>query len=172
MNIVLIGIMGTGKTATGKALAAKLGWQFFDTDEMIEKEAGMTVSEIFARRGEACFRDMETQAIRLLSVLDKTVIACGGGAVLRRENMDELERNGVIVCLSAAPEVIVERVRKSGNRPLLKVADPLAKIRELERARSEFYRRCHVTIDTGGRDVAGAAAAIIESPAVAAMLKA
>jgi shikimate kinase len=96
--------MGTGKSEVGALLAQRLGWQFFDTDTMIEEQVGMSVSDIFARRGEKHFRDTETAAIRLVSLMDKTVIACGGGAVLRKENMDELERNGVVVCLTATPE--------------------------------------------------------------------
>ena len=148
MNIVLVGFMGTGKSATGRVLADRLSWPFFDTDEMIEREAGMSISDIFARDGESCFRDLETSAVRLLSMMDNIVISCGGGVVLRAENMDALRTNGVIVCLTASPETIFKRVSKTVNRPLLKVQDPLRRIKELQEQRAPYYRDCHITIDT------------------------
>ncbi|MBN1824123.1 MAG: AAA family ATPase [Endomicrobiales bacterium] len=147
MNIVLTGFMGTGKTAVGKLLAEKLDWQFYDTDGMIEKDTGLSIPEIFAKKGEPYFRDVESKAVKLFSVLDKAVIACGGGVALRPENMDELEKNGVVVCLTARPEVVLKRTKNS-DRPLLKVKDPLSKISELLKARETYYKRCRVSIDT------------------------
>ena len=148
MNIVLTGFMGTGKSFIGKAVARKLGWEFFDVDGIIEKEVGLSVQEIFARKGEKHFRELEASAIKLLALTDKSVIATGGGAVLRKENMDELEKNGIIVCLTATPETIYDRTKKDGTvRPLLNVPDPVSKIQELLDFRKEFYNRCHLIVD-------------------------
>jgi shikimate kinase len=147
MNLVITGFMGTGKSVVGKIVAQKLGWQFFDTDEIIEQETGIKIPDIFARKGEPYFRDLETKTAKLLSLLYKSVISCGGGMVLKSENMDELERTGVVVCLAANPETILERTKESG-RPLLAVKDPLAKIKEMLRAREQFYKRCRLLIDT------------------------
>jgi len=147
MNLVLTGFMGTGKTAVGRLVAEKLGWQFFDTDEIIEAEVGVKIAEIFAKKGEPYFRELETKTIRLLALLDNTVISCGGGVVLRPENMDELERSGTIVCLTASPEKILERT-KGDTRPLLAVKDPLSKITEMQKAREPYYKRCRLMVDT------------------------
>jgi shikimate kinase len=147
MNIALTGFMGTGKSAVGKLVAEKLGWQFFDTDEIIEQETGSKISEIFAKKGELYFRELETKTIKLLTVLDKTVISCGGGVVLKAENMDELEKCCLIICLTAGPEIILERT-KGSSRPLLSVKEPLLKIKEMLKTREPFYKRAKFTIDT------------------------
>lgn len=152
MNIVLTGFMGTGKTETGKILAKKLGWQFFDTDLVIEKEVGMKVNDIFERNGEPYFRNAETNTVKLISLLDRVVISCGGGVVLKQENMDALEKTGKIVCLTAMPQVIFERVKNTSNRPLLKVKDPIAVINELLEKRKSAYLRCDLMIDTSDMD--------------------
>jgi shikimate kinase len=148
MNIALTGFMGTGKTTVGKLLAAKLGWEFIDVDAVVEKDAGISISEIFARFGEPDFRDRETRTIRRLSVLDNKVFSCGGGAVLRAENLDAFEKNSVVVCLTAAPEVIYDRLKHTASRPLLKCADPLQTIKDLLSARESFYRRCSFSVNT------------------------
>lgn len=140
--------MGTGKTVVGRALAERLGWEFVDVDAAIEQDAGMPVADIFAQLGEAGFRDRETQAIKKLSALDHKVLSCGGGAVLRAENMGLLEQAGVIVCLTAAPEIIFTRLKGNTTRPLLQVPDPQAKIRDMLAERAPFYRRCSVTVAT------------------------
>ena len=162
MNLAITGFMGTGKSVAGKIVAEKLGWQFFDTDEIIEEEVEIKISEIFAKKGEPYFRDLETKTIKLLSLLDKAVISCGGGVVLRPENMDELEKKGVIVCLTASPEKILERT-KGNARPLLAVKDPLSKIKELLKAREQYYKRCSLTIDTSNLSPEQAAEMIIKS---------
>src|SRR3989339_348567 len=149
MNLVLTGFMGTGKSAVGKIVAEKLGWQYFDTDQIIEEETDCKITEIFAKKGEPYFRDLETKTVKLLCMLYKSVISCGGGVELRSENMDELERTGVVVCLTASPETIFERT-KGDTRPLLQVKDPLAKINEMIAARMPHYRRCRLMIDTTG----------------------
>lgn len=148
MNIALTGFMGTGKTVVGRVLAERLGWEFVDVDAAIEQNAEMSVADIFARFGENGFRDRETQAIKKLSALDHKVFSCGGGAVLRAENMDLLEKSGIVVCLTAAPEVIFARLKGNTTRPLLRVPDPLAKIRDMLVQRAPFYRRCSLTVAT------------------------
>ncbi|MFH1367895.1 MAG: shikimate kinase [Elusimicrobiota bacterium] len=148
MNIVLTGFMGTGKSYVGMLLAKKLGWQFYDTDAMIEKDVGYSINEIFAKKGEPYFRDVESKAVRLVAILDKVVIACGGGVVLRKENMQELGKNGVVVCLTATPEKIYERTKYDTTRPLLKTDDPVLKIRELLDFRKEYYGKCGLIVDT------------------------
>ena len=148
MNIVLTGFMGTGKSAVSRMLSKKLDWQLIDTDSMIEKDTGMKISDIFEKKGESHFRNLETKAVQLVSLSDKAVISCGGGVVLREENMKALETGGFVVCLTASPETIYNRIKSNKDRPLLNVADPTAQIKELLDARQKFYDRCHLLIDT------------------------
>lgn len=149
MNIILTGIMGTGKTTIGKLLAKKLGWPFYDTDTMIEKETGLTIPQIFAKRGEEPFRLMEMQAVQLLSVLDQIVVATGGGVPLRKENMDALEKNGWVVHLEAKPETILERLERTlASRPLLAGDDPLLALEKILNDRRKAYARRHVNVVT------------------------
>ena len=153
MNIVLTGFMGTGKTAVGKKLAEELGMQYIDTDEMIEKDVGMIIPNIFKRRGEKYFREVETQAIKCVAMLDNFVIATGGGVVLKQENMEELERNGIVICLTASADTILQRTGKDANRPLLKGENPADKINQLLKKREFFYKRCHKMIDTSQKEI-------------------
>lgn len=167
MNIVLTGFMGTGKSSVGKLLAKRLGWEYYDTDEMIEKEVGTSINKIFELKGEPHFRKLETNTARLLAVLDKIVVSTGGGIVLNKVNMDELERNGVVVCLSATPEQIFDRVKNETHRPLLKTPDPVAKINELLEARRKHYSRCRISVDTTGLTVEQVAEKILKAPELA-----
>ena len=171
MNLVLTGFMGTGKTAVGKLLASRLEWQFFDLDSLIEKEVGMNISKIFARQGEPYFRDLETKTIKLVSLLDNAVIACGGGVVLRKENMEELEKKGKIICLTAGPEIIYERLRDGADRPLLNAANPLERIKSLMAERAKYYERCNAMISNDGFTVEQTVNAILKHPVIAAALR-
>ncbi len=148
MNIVLTGFMGTGKSAVGQKLAQRIGRDFYDTDQIIEKDVGMSVAEIFSRKGEYFFRQAESEAIKLVALLDNLVVAVGGGAALREENMRDLKKNGRIVCLTASPEVIWQRVEKNRNRPLLNKKDPQAEIKKLLAERAPFYQRCDFSMQT------------------------
>ncbi len=149
MNIVLSGFMATGKSSVGRRLAERLGWAFFDTDEMIEQQTGLSIADLFAKGGEAAFRELEAQTVGLVSLMDKTVIATGGGVPLRESNMDELERNGRVFLLTASPETIVRRLDLTADlRPLLKGSSPLERARELLRERESVYARCHEKIAT------------------------
>ena len=119
MNVILTGFMGVGKTAIGKKLSEKLNMQYVDTDIMIKQDTGITIPKIFKKFGEEYFRELETKAVKCVGMLDNFVISTGGGVVLREENMKELEKNGVVVCLLASVEVILKRTSKTKNRPLL-----------------------------------------------------
>jgi shikimate kinase len=118
VNVYLIGLMGSGKTTTGQLLAQQLGYQFLDTDTLIEQVAGCTINEIFAQSGEASFRDLETQVLAEVSAYKRLVIATGGGIVLKPTNWSYLH-HGIIVWLNVAPEHLAERLTGDHSRPLL-----------------------------------------------------
>jgi len=149
-NIVLIGFMGTGKTTVGKILAKKLGMNFVDVDELIEKTAGLKISAVFAKLGEAYFRDIETEIIKSITKDSSQVIATGGGAVLRDENLNALKSNGVVFCLTASEELIFDRIKDNNERPLLQVENPKEKIRELLAKRMPRYMMADFIINTDG----------------------
>lgn len=161
-NIVLTGFMGTGKTAVGRELARLTGFKLVEIDAEIEKTAGITISEIFKRFGEPHFRDVETEEIKKVSTGKNLVISTGGGAVLRKENMDALRENGIIFCLWAAPETILKRTSDTNERPLLQVADPLKTITELLSRRRPYYEKADMMIDTEGKNPAEIAEEILE----------
>ncbi|MFH1283044.1 MAG: shikimate kinase [bacterium] len=162
MNIVLTGFMGTGKTVVGKLLAKKLSYQYIDSDEMIEKDVGMSISKIFKYKGEAFFREVESKAILLVSLLDKFIVATGGGVPLKSINMDELEKKGFIVCLKAKAQTIFDRVKDDNSRPLLQTEEPLKEIQKLLKQREEYYKRCDFSVDTDAYNVEKVADIIIE----------
>ncbi|MFC1501518.1 shikimate kinase [Elusimicrobiota bacterium] len=153
MNLVLTGFMGTGKTVIGKAIADRLNRKYVDVDTLIEEWKNKKISEIFAEEGEEAFREYESEMIEVAVASSNVVISCGGGAVLKPGNMDKLENNGVVVCLSARPEVIFERVKDGNTRPLLAVKDPLSKIKEILKNREKYYGRCAFSIDTSDLSV-------------------
>jgi shikimate kinase len=149
MNIVLTGFMCTGKTSVGKLLAEKLGYQFVDTDDLIELRVGMKISDIFAVYGEPYFRDVETEVVKEVAKKDKFVISTGGGVVLRKVNMDELRKNGIIINLTAKPETIYNRLKNQpGVRPLLNKPNPMNEIIKLLSQREEYYKNCDLRIET------------------------
>lgn len=170
MNIVLTGFMGTGKTIVGLLVAQKLGWKYIDVDNTIEKERGCSISEIFAEHGETHFRSIEAEAIKKLCSMDKIVLSCGGGAVLKKENITNLEKNGIIVCLKASAEAIYDRVKKDRSRPLLQVEDPLSKIKDMLKAREPFYKRCSFSVDTTSKTPAEITEAICNHPSISSLL--
>jgi len=147
-NIVLLGFMGTGKTAIGKRVAEKLEMEYLDIDNLIELEAKIPISEIFSLFGEEHFRDLESKIAKTVSKYENKVIATGGGIVLRKENMDNLRQGGVLICLTARPEVILERTQKEHHRPLLEVDYPLVTIKELLAYRAPFYAQADYSLDT------------------------
>lgn len=162
-NIVLTGFMGTGKTTIGKVLAKALGRNLIDVDTEIEKDKGMKITEIFASMGEAKFRDMETEIAGKIATLTNVVISTGGGIVLRQENVELLRKNGIVVNLTAEPEIIYARLSGGTDRPLLNVPDPLAKIRELLDFRTPLYLNADIVIDTADKTPILIAEEIIQS---------
>jgi len=154
-SIALIGFMGTGKTAVGKALAERLGKEFIELDALIEKKAGKPIPEIFAQDGEIAFRELEIAATREVARRKNAVIACGGGIVLNRINIDRLKQECIIAYLKATPGVIWKRVsRGAGIRPLLDVDNPRLRIREMLKFRKPLYEHAaDIIIDTSKLDV-------------------
>jgi shikimate kinase len=160
-NITLAGFMGTGKSTVGRILARKLGYRFIDVDEEIEREQGVSITHIFSEMGEPYFRQLERDMIKTLSLREGLVISAGGGAVIDERNIEAMKQGGALVCLSATPDDIMKRVGKSGNRPLLQVPDPMAKIIELMSKREPFYRKADVTVDTSMKTPEEVAAEVI-----------
>ena len=150
-NIILCGFMGTGKTTVGQAIAATLGWQFADTDQVIETRQGKSVSQIFWQNGESLFRQLETALCLEICSWHQTVIATGGGIVLKPENREVLAKAGLVVCLDASPELIAERLADATDRPLLAGDDPVKRIRDLMAARFVAYGALRHHVDTTGQ---------------------
>jgi shikimate kinase len=161
-NIALIGFMGTGKSAAGRILAEKLNKKFIEMDSLIEQRAGRFVAEIFQQDGEVAFRELEIEITKEISQNGNQVIACGGGVVLNKINIDRLAKDSVIVYLTALPGVILKRLADGSERPLLNVADPAQAIEELLRFREPFYgQAADFKVDTSKMDVNSVAEEII-----------
>ncbi len=162
-NIALIGFMGTGKTDVGQVLAKKLGKEFIELDLLIEQRAGKVIPEIFQEDGETVFRELEIEATREVSKARDSVIACGGGIVLNKINIDRLRESSRIVYLTASPGAILKRTSTGKNeRPLLDVPDPAPRIRELLKFRKPFYERAaDITVNTSRLDIDSATEKII-----------
>ena len=163
-NIALIGFMGTGKTVVGRVLAKKLGMIFIELDLLIEQAAEKPIPEIFQQDGETIFRELEIEAIKEVSKGRNLVIACGGGIVLNKINIDRLREDSRIVYLTASPKTILKRVAsEGGQRPLLEVDNPTLTIREMIRFRKPFYERAaDITINTSKLDINAIAEQIID----------
>ncbi|MBA4219604.1 shikimate kinase [Bosea sp. (in: a-proteobacteria)] len=145
--VVLVGMMGSGKSATGKRLGARLGLPFVDADTEIETAAGMTIPEIFAQRGESEFRDGERRVIaRILTTRAPLVLATGGGAFMNAETRARIAELGVSIWLKAEFDVLMRRVRKRSNRPLLQTADPEATMRRMLAEREPVYALADITL--------------------------
>jgi shikimate kinase len=137
-------MMGAGKTAVAEALAQRLGWQFVDTDQLVEQRAGMAVAELFSAQGEGAFREEESFAIRsLLEATGPLVVSVGGGAVTRASNRDAIRSLGTVVWLKAAPATLVARVGSGEGRPLLAggTASATARVMELAEQRRPLYEQ-------------------------------
>jgi shikimate kinase len=154
-NIALIGFMGVGKSAVGKALAKKLGKRFVELDSLIERKAGKSIPEIFQEGGEVAFRELEIEVTKEVAREKNLVIACGGGIVLNKINIDRLRKESVIVYLTASLRIILKRIQGGGEgRPLLNTPDRALTIRELLAFRKPFYERAaDIKIDTSRLDV-------------------
>jgi len=161
-NIALVGFMGAGKTVSGKELSKRLGMLFIDSDDIIVEREKRSINDIFAKSGEPYFRKIEKEVIKELSGRDGLVIACGGGAVLDKENMENLRKNGVIIYLYAKPDVIYQRTRAYSHRPLLNVEDPKKEIEKILDARQQFYGQADFTIDTSELEIEDVVDKILE----------
>lgn len=152
-NLIFIGFMGAGKTTVGQACAALLGKDFVDTDLLIERKAGKTISAIFEEEGEEAFRKMETETVReLKEEARNTVISVGGGLPLREENRRLLKETGAVFYLKSRPETVWERLKGDTSRPMLKGEDPKGRICELLRKREAAYgEAADFAVDTDGR---------------------
>jgi shikimate kinase len=157
--------MGTGKSSTGKALAEKTGLPCFDTDEMVSRQLGLSITEIFAQLGEEQFRDAETEALRQLSEAARpAIIVTGGGIVLRLENVKMLRQLGKVVGLKADTETLFRRISKRADRPLLQTENPREALLELSRVRDPIYRAAaDVLVDTSSLTHDGVADTILKS---------
>jgi shikimate kinase len=148
-TIVLVGLMGAGKTKIGRRLSARLHLPFFDSDNEIEAAAGETIEEIFANRGERVFREGERRVIARLLAQQVHVLATGGGAFMDPGTRELVARRGVSLWLRADLDVLVSRVLRRGNRPLLKQGDPRAILAELIERRYCLYAEADVVVDSG-----------------------
>jgi len=151
-TLVMVGMMGAGKSAIGKRLASRLGLPFVDADSEIEQAANATISEIFERDGEAYFRDGERRVIRRLLEGEPKVLATGGGAFVSPETREAIRASAISIWLKADRDLILSRVRRRSNRPLLKTDDPATVIDRLLRERSPIYAEADIHIQS--REVA------------------
>ncbi|PID35857.1 MAG: shikimate kinase [Rhodobacterales bacterium] len=145
--IVLVGMMGAGKTAIGKALARRLDVPFRDSDAALEEAASMSIAEIFARDGEAFFRDREAEVLARLLGEGAQVLSTGGGAFLAERNREAIRRAGVSVWLKADLDLLWERVRHKDTRPLLRTPDPRATLAEIFAARTPVYALADLAVE-------------------------
>ena len=145
-------------------MAEKLGREFIELDSLIEQKAGKPIPEIFQQDGEIAFRELEIEVTKEVAGKENAVIACGGGLVLNKINIDRLRKGGIIVYLAAAPGVILKRVSsQQGQRPLLEVDNPILTIRELLKFREPFYERAaDMTVNTSKLNISAVAEQIIE----------
>jgi shikimate kinase len=148
-SIVLIGMMGAGKSSVGRCLQRRTGLARFDTDEIVSSKFELSISEIFSTYGERRFREVEAQALVELAAGEATIIVTGGGIVLRQENVDLLKQLGTIVWLDANEETLFERASRRSNRPLLQTEDPRTTFSEMLRARAPHYAKvADIRVDT------------------------
>ena len=153
-NIFLVGLMGSGKTTIGRALAKRLNKRFVDADHEIEARTGASIPLIFEIEGEASFRQREADVICDLTAQEGIVLATGGGAVLNETSRHLLKERGIVVYLRASVSSILQRTSHDRNRPLLQTADPKARIEELSQQRGPLYEEvAHITVETGRPNV-------------------
>ncbi|WP_432769825.1 MAG: shikimate kinase [Sphingopyxis sp.] len=164
-SIVLVGLMGSGKSTVGRRLAARLGMRFADADDEIEQAAGMTIADIFARFGEAHFRDGERRVIARMLGGPPHVLATGGGAFINDETRELILKDSVCIWLDADVATLVERVGRRGHRPLLKDRDAGEVLRELAAVRNPIYAEAHLRVSSASTPHDQTVRAILEAVA-------
>lgn len=160
-NLYLVGFMGTGKSTVGRAVAKQLGFQFLDSDHEIERTQGKAVSRIFAEDGEPRFRALEREFIQSGHPADRCIIACGGGLVVPDGMLELLRRRGVVICMHAPIETILQRTMHANHRPLLQVENPEQRLRDLYAQREAIYRRTGTLVLTDSRPLREIAAHVM-----------
>ena len=169
-NIYLIGFMGTGKSTIAKKLQRFLPFQVVELDEAIERVEAMTIPEIFEKKGEDGFRNAESQLLSIIAKEKNQIISCGGGIVLRQENIDTMKNSGTVVRLDASPEVIYERVCRNDKRPLVK-GKRLEDVKNMISDREEAYKNAaDITVDAGTLSPEEIASEIVKQLALAGRL--
>jgi shikimate kinase len=161
-NLILTGFMGTGKSSVGRLLAEKLGYVFKDIDEIIVRENGSTISEIFAKFGEAFFRSLEKDVLKRELMGDRMVVSTGGGAVIAEENRKLMRRQGLVINITATPDAILERLKNDNGRPLLADGNKTIIITKMLAQRESYYADADIQIDTTGKNVDDVVREILE----------
>ena len=162
-NIYLTGMMGSGKSVTGKKLAAKMGYGSLDLDDMIEQKAGKSINQIFSDKGEKIFRDLESEMLKQAAKSEMQVVATGGGTVLSHANVALMKVTGKIIFLETSPEVIWQRVRDKKDRPLLRGEKPQERLLEIYAYRQPLYEgSCEFKVATDGKSAGAVADEIFE----------
>lgn len=158
-NIYFIGFMGTGKSTISRQMAAITGYREIDTDQKIAEQENMSIPEIFEKYGEDHFRNLETEFLKSMQKRRHYIVSCGGGVALRRENVELMKENGVIVLLTATPETVLERVKNGKERPILNGHMNVEYIAELMEGRRKYYEAAgEIVIATDGRETGEMAA--------------
>ena len=148
--VVLVGLMGSGKSAVGRRAAKQLGIGFKDSDQLIVKAAGISIAEIFELASEVKFREMEQKALGNLALASPQVIATGGGAFCQDATADLLLQHTLTIWLKASPATLLSRIGNTKTRPLLHNGDPLTMLTRLDKQRALFYKKAHIHLDTDG----------------------
>lgn len=163
MNIFLIGFMGCGKSTAARYINRYYDMEYIEMDKQIEEEQGLSISEIFAKRGEECFRRLETELLEKLQSSSGRVVSCGGGTAMREGNVELMRKQGKIVLLTASPETVYKRVKNTHNRPLLEGNMNEAYIRNLMDGRMPLYEAAaDIVVETDRKGVSEICREIME----------
>ena len=161
--IALIGFMATGKSTIGPLLAKKCGYDFVDTDAMVEADKGMKITDIFSELGEDAFREAEHQALKKALAMENRILSTGGGIILFERNRKLLNERAFVVSLTASAETVFDRVKDDKTRPLLQCEDPLLRIKQMMVARQTYYDQCDLKISTDDLSAEDCCKLIIET---------
>jgi shikimate kinase len=153
-NIILVGLMGAGKSTIGRNLAKQLGKEFYDSDRVIEERTGVDIATIFEIEGEQGFRDREEQVIKELCKMENIVLATGGGSILRETNRKNMKKYGYVIYLCTTAELLYSRIRYDKSRPLMQTKSPVDTLKNLLKEREPFYMEVADTVITTGKQKA------------------